>query len=137
MRPHHAHWPARVPHAISVPATSLWENLATSARRFPDKVALQFLGRSTTYRELAQQVDAMAARLHELGVQRGDRVVLDMQNCPQLVVAHFAILRANAVVVPNTTSPTPMRGLPSSLPIWRPTWRRPAMHCPKRNACNT
>ncbi len=100
MRPHHAHWPARVPHAISVPATSLWDNLATSARRFPDKVALQFLGRSTTYRDLSRQVDALAARLHQLGVNKGDRVVLDMQNCPQLVVAHFAILRANAVVVP-------------------------------------
>jgi fatty-acyl-CoA synthase len=35
-----------------------------------------------------------------LGVQKGDRVVLNMQNCPQLVIAHFAILRANAVVVP-------------------------------------
>ncbi len=33
-------------------------------------------------------------------MQRGDRVILDMQNCPQLVIAHFAILRANAVVVP-------------------------------------
>ncbi|HYE70806.1 MAG TPA: long-chain fatty acid--CoA ligase, partial [Aquabacterium sp.] len=40
------------------------------------------------------------ARLHALGVRKGDRVVLDMQNCPQLVIAHFAILRANAVVVP-------------------------------------
>ena len=33
-------------------------------------------------------------------MKKGDRVVLDMQNCPQLVIAHFAILRANAVVVP-------------------------------------
>jgi fatty-acyl-CoA synthase len=38
--------------------------------------------------------------LHALGVKKGDRVLLDMQNCPQLVIAHFAILRANAVVVP-------------------------------------
>jgi fatty-acyl-CoA synthase len=35
-----------------------------------------------------------------MGVQKGDRVVLDMQNCPQLVIAHFAILRLDAVVVP-------------------------------------
>ncbi len=100
MRPHHQHWPTRVPHALRVPATSLWENLSISARRFPDKVALEFLGRSTTYAELDRQVLALAAYLHQIGVQRGDRVVLDMQNCPQLVVAHFAILRANAVVVP-------------------------------------
>src|SRR6478752_3685869 len=42
----------------------------------------------------------LAARLHALGVRKGDRVILNMQNCPQLVIAHFAILRANAVVVP-------------------------------------
>jgi fatty-acyl-CoA synthase len=100
MRPHHAHWPHHVPHAIRVPVTSLWDNLHTTARRFPDKIALEFLGRSTTYAQLARQVEVLAARLHQLGVARGDRVLLDMQNCPQLVVAHFAILRANAVVVP-------------------------------------
>jgi fatty-acyl-CoA synthase len=38
--------------------------------------------------------------LQAQGVQKGDRVLLDMQNCPQLVAAHFGILRANAVVVP-------------------------------------
>src|SRR6185436_1543444 len=44
--------------------------------------------------------ERLAGTLHALGVRRGDRVILDMQNCPQLVIAHFAILRANAVVVP-------------------------------------
>src|SRR6185436_5788065 len=44
--------------------------------------------------------ERLAGTLHALGVKKGDRVVLDMQNCPQLVIAHFAILRANAVVVP-------------------------------------
>ena len=100
MRPHHDHWPVRVPHAISVPSTSLWDNLATSARRFPDKAALEFLGRTTRYSELMRQVEVLAAHLHQIGVRRGDRVVLDMQNCPQWVIAHFGILRANAVVVP-------------------------------------
>ena len=100
MRPHHAHWPVRVPHAIRVPATSLWDNLATAARRFPDKVAIEFLGKALRYDALVHQVERLAAHLHHLGVGRGDRVLLDMQNCPQLVVAHFAILRANAVVVP-------------------------------------
>ena len=58
------------------------------------------MGRTTRYSELMRQVEVLAAHLHQIGVRRGDRVVLDMQNCPQLVVAHFAILRANAVVVP-------------------------------------
>ncbi|HZY15581.1 MAG TPA: AMP-binding protein, partial [Ramlibacter sp.] len=98
--PHHPFWPKRLPHAITVPATSLWDNLATSARRYPDKAAIVFFGRVFPYAEVLQQAERLAARLHALGVRQGDRVLLDMQNCPQLLVAHFAILRANAVVVP-------------------------------------
>ena len=100
MRAHHRFWPRRLPHAITPPATSLWDNLAVSARRYPDKPALVFLGRTLSYAELARQAERLAAHLTAQGVRRGDRVVLNMQNCPQLVIAHFAILRANAVVVP-------------------------------------
>ncbi len=100
MRPHYQFWPRRLPHAITPPATSLWDNLAVSALRYPDKPALVFFGETLTYRALADGAERMAACLHSLGVRRGDRVLLCMQNCPQLVLAHFAILRANAVVVP-------------------------------------
>ncbi|MEN9712212.1 MAG: hypothetical protein RLY90_473 [Pseudomonadota bacterium] len=100
MKPHHRFWPARLPHAITVPDTSLWDNLETSARRYPNKTALVFLGTQLTYAQLRSKAERLAAFLQSLGVQKGDRIVLDMQNCPQLVIAHFAILRANAVVVP-------------------------------------
>ena len=99
-RPHYKFWPKRLPHSITVPATSLWHNLATSAARYPDKAALVFFGRVVNYRDFADQAERLAGTLHAMGVKRGDRVVLNMQNCPQLVIAHFAILRANAVVVP-------------------------------------
>ena len=99
-RPHHKFWPRRLPHSMTPPATSLWDNLAISARRFPHKAAIVFFGRRHSYAQVAQQAERLAAALHALGVRRGDRVVLCMQNCPQLIVAHFAILRANAVVVP-------------------------------------
>jgi fatty-acyl-CoA synthase len=97
---HFRFWPARLPHAITVPATSLWDNLATNARRYPDKAALVFFGRVLSYSELLQKAELLAQILCGMGVKKGDRVVLCMQNCPQLVIAHFAILRANAVVVP-------------------------------------
>src|SRR5512142_2356208 len=99
-RPHHKFWPARLPHSLTPPATSLWHNLAVSALRYPDKACLVFFGRIYTYAQVATLAEKLAARLAALGVEKGDRVVLDMQNCPQLVIAHFAILRANAVVVP-------------------------------------
>ena len=97
---HYKFWPKRLPHAITLPQTSLWDNLETSARRYPQKAALVFFGRVFTYREVLQKAERLAACLRGLGVEKGDRVVLSMQNCPQLVIAHFAILRANAVVVP-------------------------------------
>ena len=40
LRAHHRFWPSRLPHAITPPATSLWDNLETSARRYPHKAAL-------------------------------------------------------------------------------------------------
>ena len=100
MKAHYQHWPARVPHHITPPATTLWDNLAFSAKRFPHKTALQFLGSALSYQQLTQQAERIAAWLHDKGIQKGDRVLLDMQNCPQLVAAHFGILRDNAVVVP-------------------------------------
>ena len=93
-------WPKRLPHSISPPATSLWHNLAVSALRFPEKAALVFFDRALTYRQVMLQAEALAATLCRMGVKKGDRVMLLMQNCPQWVIAHFAILRANAVVVP-------------------------------------
>ncbi len=99
-RPHFKFWPKRLAHVLHAPQTSLWDNLAISARRYPDKAALVFFGRTLTYAQLMRQATQLAARLHTLGVRAGDRVMLDKQNCPQLVIAHFAILRANAVVVP-------------------------------------
>jgi fatty-acyl-CoA synthase len=100
VRAHFKFWPRRLPHAITVPATSLWDNLETSARRYPDKAALVFFGTMLTYAQLLQKAERLAQCLRGLGIKKGDRVVLCMQNCPQLVIAHFAILRANAVVVP-------------------------------------
>jgi fatty-acyl-CoA synthase len=78
----------------------LWDNLEFQARRFPDKTAIVFFGREISYRELVHQAERVAARLHALGVRKGDRVILLMQNSPQLIAAHYGILRANAVVVP-------------------------------------
>ena len=97
---HYPFWPRRLPRRITPPATSLWHNLAVSALRFPDKPALVFFDRVLSYAEVLRQAERLAATLHRLGVRQGDRVLLNLQNCPQWVIAHFAILRANAVVVP-------------------------------------
>jgi fatty-acyl-CoA synthase len=93
-------WPARLPLVLEPPAVSLWDCLAVSARRYPDRSALIFFDRKISYLELLSAAERLAARLVALGVGGGDRVLVVMQNCPQLIVAHYAITRANAVVVP-------------------------------------
>ena len=100
MPAHHAFWPKRLPYQLTAPQTSLWMNLQISALRYPQKVALVFMGRTWSYSELQFEAEKIASALRKMGVQKGDRVVLDMQNCPQLVISHFAILRLDAVVVP-------------------------------------
>ena len=99
-RPHHAIWPARLPRALQVPATSLWFNLEVSAARYPDKPAYSFFGRTLSFSQLKSQAEALAGWLQAQGVARGDRVLLFLQNCPQFIVAFYAVQRANAVVVP-------------------------------------
>jgi fatty-acyl-CoA synthase len=98
---HYAHWPAGQPHELNPPETSVYVNLDISARRYPNKTALIFYGRELSYRQLKEEVDAMAGYLQQVcGIGRGDRVLLHMQNCPQFVIGFYAILRADAVVVP-------------------------------------
>lgn len=98
---HHANWPVGLPFAITVPETSVYTNLEISARRYPEKTAIIFYDSVISYAELNRQVEALAGYLQKsCGVQRGDRVLLNMQNSPQFVIGYYAILRADAMVVP-------------------------------------
>lgn len=98
---HHAHWPPGVPKTLAVPRTSLYYNLEVSARRYPDKAAIYYYGTTLSYAELQRSAEALAGYLQQAcGVRRGDRVLLYAQNSPQFVIGYYAILRADAVVVP-------------------------------------
>jgi fatty-acyl-CoA synthase len=98
---HYPNWPPGVPKSLAVPQTSLVYNLEVSARRYPDKAAILYYGTPVTYAGLAREVDALAGYLQQAcGVRRGDRVLLYAQNSPQFIAGYYAILRADAVVVP-------------------------------------
>jgi len=99
-RPHHKVWPKRLPRQLVVPATTLWFNVEVAAARFPDKAAYLFFGQALSFSALKQQAEAIAGWLQSVGVGKGDRVAVFMQNCPQYAAAYYGILRANAVVVP-------------------------------------
>jgi fatty-acyl-CoA synthase len=98
---HYAVWPKGVPRHLTLPVTSLYENLEISARRYPDKPALLYYGSALTYAALKSHVDRLAGWLERTcGVRRQDRVLLYLQNSPQFVIAYYAIQRLTAVVVP-------------------------------------
>ncbi len=96
-----AHWPPDMPRSLALPALRLHDLLARAASRVPDKPATVFQGATLSYRELQARAEALAGHLqHACGVRKGERVLLDLQNGPEFVVALFGILRADAVAVP-------------------------------------
>ncbi len=105
---HYRYWPKGLPKEISPPQSSLYFNLEASAARYPGKAAIVFYDTVLDYARLKREVDAMAGYLqHSAGVKAGDRVLLLSQNCPQFVIAYYAILRADSVVVPVNAMSTP------------------------------
>ncbi|HEY3074353.1 MAG TPA: long-chain-fatty-acid--CoA ligase, partial [Burkholderiales bacterium] len=98
---HFAHWPPGVPHTLDLPRESVYTNLAARAAEHPDRIAVDYYGTRVSYAELKREADALAGFLQQrCGVAKGDRVLLYLQNCPQFIIAYYAILRADAVVVP-------------------------------------
>ncbi|HVJ11648.1 MAG TPA: AMP-binding protein, partial [Burkholderiales bacterium] len=98
---HFPHWPPGQPKSLELPRETVYANLVASAARLPRRTAIDYYGAPLSYERLKREVDALAGFLQQcLGVRRGDRVLLYAQNCPQYVIAYYAILRADAVVVP-------------------------------------
>lgn len=97
---HLPYWPKDVPHHLTLPATSLFCNLETSARRYPDKTAIIYYDTLISYAQLLDEVERLAGYFQSQGVKRGDRVLLYMQNSPQFIITYYAVLRADAMVVP-------------------------------------
>ncbi|HEU4350859.1 MAG TPA: long-chain fatty acid--CoA ligase [Burkholderiales bacterium] len=98
---HFAHWPPGQPRTLELPRESVYANLVASAAQHPDRAAIDYYGSRLGYAGLKRHVDTLAGWLQRrYGVARGDRVLLYAQNSPQFVIAYYAILRADAVVVP-------------------------------------
>ncbi|HEX7044957.1 MAG TPA: long-chain fatty acid--CoA ligase [Burkholderiales bacterium] len=98
---HFAYWPKNVPRQLTVPETNLFYNAEVSAARYPRKPYLIYYDTAITFAEFREAAERLAGFLErDCGVKKGDRVLLYMQNSPQFVIGYYAILRANAVVVP-------------------------------------
>lgn len=93
------HYQPGVPAQIELPTQSLVALYERSVAEAGECIATEFFGRTTTYTELGDQITRAAEGLRRIGVQAGDRVALVLPNCPQHVVAFYAVLRLGAIVV--------------------------------------
>ncbi|MBX6364031.1 MAG: acyl--CoA ligase [Gemmatimonadetes bacterium] len=74
--------------------------LEARAKEDPERVFLIFGDRRFTYGQVEARAAALAAALHELGIERGDRIALDLPNWPEFVISMFAAAKLGAVIVP-------------------------------------
>ena len=93
------HYQPGVPTEIELPTQPLSSLLETAAREGGSHVATDFFGAEMTYRQLGDRVARAAEGLRQLGVRAGDRVALLLPNCPQHLIAFYAIVRLGAVVI--------------------------------------
>ncbi|KQQ10453.1 long-chain-fatty-acid--CoA ligase [Rathayibacter sp. Leaf296] len=96
-----------VPSEIDPPTQTLVDLLEDSVARYRRGTALEFFGADTTYAELGEKVSRAAEGLRRLGVRPGDRVALVLPNCPEHVIAFYAVLRLGAIVVEHNPLYTP------------------------------
>lgn len=93
-------WPKRLPKSLDYPEMLIFDIVETSAKRYPEKPAIIYYGKKITYRELQKSIEKLAAELHRIGVKRGDRVAVYMQNTPHYIISYYGIARSNAIIVP-------------------------------------
>ena len=98
-RPWTKNYDPRTRSEIDLPETSMSHLMEGAVREVPQRVALEFFGATTTYGELGVQIQRVAEGLRQAGVVAGDRVAIILPNCPQHIVAFYAVIRLGAVVV--------------------------------------
>jgi long-chain acyl-CoA synthetase len=98
-RPWLTHYNYWVPAHMNYPRRPLHEILRLAASEVPDRPATAFLGAHLTYGQIKEQADKFATALARLGIKQGDRVGVMLPNCPQYLVAAFAVLHLGATIV--------------------------------------
>jgi long-chain acyl-CoA synthetase len=87
---------------IDYPEKPLFSILDEIAEEFPTKDAYHYLGNRMKYRELKLQVEKFTNALVNLGIKKGDKVVVFLPTCPQFMISDFAILKTGATLVPSS-----------------------------------
>ncbi|MFH1479701.1 MAG: long-chain-fatty-acid--CoA ligase [Pseudomonadota bacterium] len=76
------------------------EMLDNTVKAYPDKDVVIFEDSGMTYKELNQKINRLSNGLKNLGVSKGDRVMVQLVNGPEIIMSHYAIIKLGAVAVP-------------------------------------
>lgn len=98
-RPWFAHYQANVPHRLEIPNRRLPDLVEDTVVRQPERTAFIFYGARTSYEKFWTDAGRFAAALEREGVGVGDRVAVQLPNCPLYPIAYFGALRLGATVV--------------------------------------
>ncbi|WP_423219834.1 AMP-binding protein, partial [Geobacillus zalihae] len=98
-KPWLAHYPPEIPHTLDYPKKTLSDYLRETAEQFGDHEAIDFFGKTMTFRELYEQALTFAHYLRTIGLKKGDRVAVMLPNCPQAVISYYGTLLAGGIVV--------------------------------------
>ena len=86
-----------VPASLDYFQGSMVEMLENNARRYPNSIAFDFMGKSTTYKEMVANIEKCARSLRTIGVRENDRVTVAMPNCPQAIYMFYGLNMIGAV----------------------------------------
>jgi long-chain acyl-CoA synthetase len=99
-RPWLKNYPEWVPHDIEISNASAIGDFRTSAHLRPDAPAVHYFDDTLSYGDIDRLSNSFAAALEDLGVVKGDRVILVLQNIPQFLISTYAAWKIGAIVVP-------------------------------------
>ncbi|MGQ9723173.1 MAG: AMP-binding protein [Candidatus Jordarchaeum sp.] len=99
-KPWYNSWPKDLPKTLDYPNIPLHQTLDDTAKRLPDKTSLIYYGTEIPFKEVKENADRFATILADIGVEKGDRVMLYLENSPQFVMAYYGAHKAGAIIVP-------------------------------------
>ncbi|MGN0702139.1 MAG: class I adenylate-forming enzyme family protein [Lentihominibacter sp.] len=86
-----------IPATLTYSNGTMYEKLEAVAAKYPGKIAFDFMGKHTTYKQLIDKVNECARSLRTIGVRPDDRITIAMPNCPQAIFMLYAANRVGAV----------------------------------------
>ncbi len=96
----HKSYPSHVPMNFQIENVTLGKLLSRTVKKFPDKVALTFLGSEISYSLLEDHINRFANALKKLGMVPGDKLAILLPNSPQQIIGFHSAWRAKGVAIP-------------------------------------